>query len=320
MFAHVHATGAGYFAHAGNWIRLANQSELAAAGVDSASVTALVDSNYVQARQANASPGATTINTTTITATAGQTVFSVNYTVDKLNVYLNGILLDPTDYTATNGTSITLDVAASVNDIINIITYDTVAVGTPTINTFEYTATANQTTFTGSDDNSAILEYTADKLNVYLNGILLAAADYTATNGSSVVLATAAAASDVVSITAYKPGSVGKLDSDGVGNLIDSAYIQARQTTQDFAFSSLTGTPTTIAGYGITDAFDGAYSSLTGTPTIPTNNNELTNGAGYLTTSDLTNYRTATQIESMIDSNVSAVIDGAPGALDTLNE
>ena len=35
----------------------------------------------------------------------------------------------------------------------------------------------------------------------------------------------------------------------------------------DGAFSSLTGTPTTISGYGITDAFDGAFSSLTGTPT-----------------------------------------------------
>jgi hypothetical protein len=49
------------------------------------------------------------------------------------------------------------------------------------------------------------------------------------------------------------------------------------------AFSSLSGKPTTIAGYGITDAFDGAYGSLTGTPTIPTNNNQLTNGAGYIT-------------------------------------
>ena len=36
------------------------------------------------------------------------------------------------------------------------------------------------------------------------------------------------------------------------------------------AFSDLSSTPTTISGYGITDAFDGAYSSLTGTPTIPT--------------------------------------------------
>ena len=34
----------------------------------------------------------------------------------------------------------------------------------------------------------------------------------------------------------------------------------------DGAFSSLSGTPTTISGYGITDAFDGAYSSLTGVP------------------------------------------------------
>ena len=59
----------------------------------------------------------------------------------------------------------------------------------------------------------------------------------------------------------------------------------------DGAFSSLSGKPTTISGYGITDAFDGAYSSLTGTPTIPTNNNQLTNGAGYITasvTGDLT--------------------------------
>ena len=35
----------------------------------------------------------------------------------------------------------------------------------------------------------------------------------------------------------------------------------------DGVFSSLTSKPTTIAGYGITDAFNGAFSSLTGTPT-----------------------------------------------------
>ena len=33
------------------------------------------------------------------------------------------------------------------------------------------------------------------------------------------------------------------------------------------AFSNITSTPTTISGYGITDAFDGAFSSLSGTPT-----------------------------------------------------
>jgi hypothetical protein len=48
-------------------------------------------------------------------------------------------------------------------------------------------------------------------------------------------------------------------------------------------FSTITGTPTTLAGYGITDAFDGAYSSLSGKPTIPTATSDLTNDSGFLT-------------------------------------
>jgi len=36
----------------------------------------------------------------------------------------------------------------------------------------------------------------------------------------------------------------------------------------DVAFADITSKPTTLAGYGITDAFDGAYSSLSGTPTL----------------------------------------------------
>lgn len=33
MFAHVHATGAGYFAHGGNWVKLANYSDLGSSGI-----------------------------------------------------------------------------------------------------------------------------------------------------------------------------------------------------------------------------------------------------------------------------------------------
>jgi hypothetical protein len=46
-------------------------------------------------------------------------------------------------------------------------------------------------------------------------------------------------------------------------------------------WSVINGTPTTLVGYGITDAFDGAYGSLTG---APTNVSAFTNDAGYLTT------------------------------------
>jgi hypothetical protein len=69
--------------------------------------------------------GATTFNRQSNTATAGQTVFTVNggYTVGYLQVYHNGVLLNATDYTASNGTSFTLAVAAYVGDIVESFAY-----------------------------------------------------------------------------------------------------------------------------------------------------------------------------------------------------
>jgi hypothetical protein len=68
---------------------------------------------------------------------------------------------------------------------------------------FEYTATASQTTFTGADSNSAVLAYDAGFIDVYLNGVKLAGADYTATSGTSIVLAAGAAVNDILMIVAY---------------------------------------------------------------------------------------------------------------------
>lgn len=42
-------------------------------------------------------------------------------------------------------------------------------------------------------------------------------------------------------------------------------------------FTALTGKPTTLSGYGITDGFSGAYADLTGAPTVPTNIQDLAN-------------------------------------------
>ncbi len=70
---------------------------------------------------------------------------------------------------------------------------------------YKYTATANQTTFTGSDVASNTLSYTVANLIVILNGIILEnGPDYTATNGSSVVLASGAALNDELNIIAFK--------------------------------------------------------------------------------------------------------------------
>ena len=62
--------------------------------------------------------GGTLYVRTPIIATAAQTVFSVNYTVGYVEIYLNGLLLPAVDYTATNGTSITLAVACVAGDIV----------------------------------------------------------------------------------------------------------------------------------------------------------------------------------------------------------
>jgi sulfate adenylyltransferase subunit 1 (EFTu-like GTPase family) len=68
-------------------------------------------------------PGALTYSRTSFTATAGQTTFTVTYTVANVQVYVNGILLATSEYTATNGTSIVLGTAASLNDIVDVITW-----------------------------------------------------------------------------------------------------------------------------------------------------------------------------------------------------
>jgi len=74
---------------------------------------------------------------------------------------------------------------------------------------FDYTATAGQTSFSGSDNNSQTLAYTDSAyIDVYQNGVLLIPSDYTATTGTTVVLDTGATVSDTVQIVAYDVFSV----------------------------------------------------------------------------------------------------------------
>ena len=46
------------------------------------------------------------------------------------------------------------------------------------------------------------------------------------------------------------------------------------------------------------DGFSGDYNDLVNKPTIPTNNNQLTNGAGYITSSSLSPYATTSWVSS----------------------
>lgn len=71
-----------------------------------------------------------TYTRTSFTATAGQTTFTVGYVVGLVQVYLNGVLLNAVDYTATNGTSVVLASAAALNDIVETVSFNVINVGT----------------------------------------------------------------------------------------------------------------------------------------------------------------------------------------------
>ena len=104
---------------------------------------------------------------------------------------------------------------------------------------FLYTATASQTSFTGADTQNLTLSYSdSNFIDVHQNGVLLKVVDdYTATTGTSVVLATGATANDVIEITVYDvfsianhikktgdamAGTLTNIDIDGTELVLDS--------------------------------------------------------------------------------------------------
>tara|TARA_R100000231_G_scaffold131228_1_gene103191 strand:- start:407 stop:1831 length:1425 start_codon:yes stop_codon:yes gene_type:complete len=87
---------------------------------------------------------------------------------------------------------------------------------------FSYTATAGQTSFSGSDNNSQTLSYSdSNFIDVFQNGVLLLPSDYTATTGTSVVLDTGATVSDSVQITVFDVFSVSDTVSKADGGTFD---------------------------------------------------------------------------------------------------
>jgi len=67
------------------------------------------------------------------TATQGQTAFTgadddsktLGFTNGQIEVYVNGILMDESDFTTSNGNTVTLASAANLNDVISIVAMQT---------------------------------------------------------------------------------------------------------------------------------------------------------------------------------------------------
>jgi hypothetical protein len=115
-----------------------------------------------------------------------------------------------------------------------------ITAGSAASNTFDvtsFTATAAQTTFS--------VTYTAGNIQVYQNGVLLKdTTDYTATNGTSVVLAAGATAGDSVDVVAYATFTVTDTYTKAQA---DARYAQAANNLSD-----LTSAATALTNLGVT--------------------------------------------------------------------
>ncbi len=259
MFAHVHGTGKGYFAHGGNWIELANASDAFSGNynslsnkpsldfLDSALAIQLIDSAYVQSRQTTGGGG--TVDsagvTTLVTNLVDSAYVSARYTGAGITLATARGGISVTTGAASGGGALAYDNSTGVltfNPSTNTGGSGGGGGGTAdgiTLSKFVYTADSGQLAFTDSDDTGTVLAYDASdtQINVYLNGILLVDSDdFTLTDSSTVTLTTSATLNDIVQIIKYTPpsggsgGGSGTVDSANIVGIIDSAYVQARQS------------------------------------------------------------------------------------------
>ena len=76
--------------------------------------------------------------------------------------------------------------------------------GNVSLYSYEYIATAGQTSFSGADVNGQTLSYTANNIHVTYGGLDIPKADYVATNGTTVVLDDGAVVGTIVRIVAFQ--------------------------------------------------------------------------------------------------------------------
>ena len=130
---------------------------------------------------------------------------------DDVLVFINGIL-QHTDNYSLSGNSLTLDSAPHTGDKIETrkLAVRSTNVSLRDYRNYIYTTTGSSTTtFSGADSSGTSLAYDVGKLEVYLNGSrLVNGKDYTATNGTSVVLDSAVSAGNILEVVSLAAAAV----------------------------------------------------------------------------------------------------------------
>jgi hypothetical protein len=172
------------------------------------------------------------------------TAFTLTYapaSTTSIIVAISGVVQNPNLYSVI-GTTITFSPAppAGTNNIsVLYLGLPVIGVSSPGNTAYfsstSFTATGGQTTFTPSGS------YQVGFINVIRNGSQLAPADYTATNGTTVVLNNACTAGDIVVIEVYTLTSISNALPLTGGTVTGASTFNSTLTVNGAAVSGFTG-------------------------------------------------------------------------------
>ena len=236
--------------------------------------------------------------TDSATATAGQTAFSFTYNVNYLDVFLNGVKLSGAEFTATDGSNITLAEACFAGDIVEFVSYSTAGAGSGTVSSSN---DLSDVTLTGASNNDILVYDGAKFVNqqaLNLSGAVQAASFVGPVTGSGANI-TSLNASELGSGTVpiARLGASGTKDAttflrgDNTFAVVDSTSLKdaGGNTIAQAVAAGLNITGITTSSGGFVGNVTGTSTGLTGTPSISVTNltvgGELVDGDGNFGTS-----------------------------------
>lgn len=209
-------------------------------------------------------PSSVAFLTDTFNGTGSQTAFTLSAapaTTSSIIVAVSGVLQDPSTYAVT-GTTLNFSAAppsGTGNISVRFLGIPASGVTTTAYRTVtEFTATSGQTTFTPPS-------YTVGFISVFRNGVLLGAADYTATNGTTVVLAVGATSGDLVTVESFNVSSVLNAIPASPASVGTSYLVDGSVTTAKLANASVSSVKLDTTGTANSSTYlrgDMAWSSL----------------------------------------------------------
>ena len=165
-------------------------------------------------------------------------------TTSSILVSVTGVLQDPSTY-SVSGTTLTFSAAppsGTGNISVRYLGIPASGVTTTAYRTVtEFTATAGQTSF-------SVPSYTVGYIDVYRNGVRLGSADFTATTGTTVVLASGATSGDLVVTESFYVSSVLNAIPATAG-AVNSTYLVDGGVTQAKLAAGVAGNGPAFSAY-----------------------------------------------------------------------